>query len=290
MRLALIGPGGQVGSDVANAARAAGFDVLPLARADCDVTDRPSLVRAFAPLGPGDIVVNTAAFHRTDDCEDRPDLAFGVNTIGAHNVAAVANERGAAVAFYSSDYVFGNSSAARPYVESDSVAPVNVYGASKVAGETLVRLANPNAYILRIASVFGTAGSSGKGGNFVETMLAKARRDERIEVVDDIVMTPTYAADAAALTVALIARRAQAGVYHLTNSGACSWREFADGIFTAAGLATRAVAVPSERMPTRARRPAYSALASERLSEFDLAARPWQAALRDYLVSRKHIA
>jgi dTDP-4-dehydrorhamnose reductase len=121
-------------------------------------------------------------------------------------------------------------------------------------------------------------------------MLAKARRDERIEVVDDIVMTPTYAADAAALTVALIARRAQAGVYHLTNSGACSWREFADGIFTAAGLATRAVAVPSERMPTRAQRPAYSALASERLSEFDLAARPWQAALRDYLVSRKHIA
>ena len=286
MRLALIGPGGQVGSDVAKAASAAGFEVLPLTRADCDVTDRPSLERAFAPLGPGDIVVNTAAFHRTDDCEDRPDLAFGVNGIGAHNVAAAANERGAAVAFYSSDFVFGNAPATRPYVESDRVGPVNIYGASKVAGETLVRLANPHAYILRIASVFGTAGSSGKGGNFVETMLAKARRGERIEVVDDIVMTPTYAADAAKLTVGLIAKRASAGVYHLANSGPCSWHEFANGIFEAAGLATRAVAVSAAAAPSRAQRPAYSALASERLGDFGLAARPWQAGLREYLVAR----
>src|SRR5471032_211093 len=93
MRLALIGPGGQVGTDVAKAAAAAGLEVLPLTRADCDVTDRPSLARAFAPLLAGDIVVNTAAFHRTDECEDRPDLAFSVNGIGAHNVAAAANER-----------------------------------------------------------------------------------------------------------------------------------------------------------------------------------------------------
>jgi dTDP-4-dehydrorhamnose reductase len=290
MRLALIGPGGQVGSDVAKAAYAAGIEVLPLARADCDVTDRPSLARAFASLGPDDIVVNTAAFHRTDECEERPDLAFGVNGMGAHNVAAAANERGAAVAFYSSDYVFGNAPATRPYVESDVVAPVNVYGVSKAAGETLVRLANPKAYVLRIASVFGTAGSSGKGGNFVETMLAKARRDERIEVVDDIVMTPTYAADAAALTVDLITRRAPAGVYHLTNSGPCSWCEFANGIFAAAGLPTRAAGVSSVRTSTGAQRPAYSALASERLADFGLAARPWQAVLREYLVARGHIA
>ena len=290
MRLALIGPGGQVGTDVAKAAAAAGLEVLPLTRADCDVTDRPSVARAFAPLLAGDIVVNTAAFHRTDECEDRPDLAFGVNAIGAHNVAAAAHDRGASVVFYSSDYVFGSAIATQPYVESDLVGPVNVYGASKIAGETLARLANPNAYVLRIASVFGTAGSSGKGGNFVETMLAKARRGERVEVVDDIVMTPTYAADAASLTVALVALRAPAGVYHLTNSGACSWREFADGIFEAAGLATRAVAVASEQSPTVARRPAYSALASETLRNFGLAARPWHAALRDYLVARGHIA
>jgi dTDP-4-dehydrorhamnose reductase len=290
MRLALIGPRGQVGSDIAKAAAGAGFDLVPLSHADCDVTDKPSLARAFASLGPGDIVVNTAAFHRTDECEDRPDLAFGVNGIGAHNVAAAANERGAAVAFYSSDYVFGNANVERPYVESDDVAPVNIYGASKVAGEILVRLANPNAFIFRIASVFGTAGSSGKGGNFVETMLGKARRNERIAVVDDIVMSPTYAADAATLTVALIARGAPAGIYHLANSGACSWREFADGIFAAAGLTVRAIAVATDPAASRVRRPAYSPLASEKLGEFGLAARPWQDALHDYLVNKGHIA
>jgi dTDP-4-dehydrorhamnose reductase len=290
MRLALIGPHGQVGTDVAKAASAAGLEVVPIAHADCDVTDRSSLERAFAPLGSGDIVVNTAAFHRTDECEDRPDLAFGVNGMGAHNVAAAAHERGAAVAFYSSDYVFGNVLAGRPYLESDDVAPVNVYGASKVAGETLTRLGNPNAYILRIASVFGTAGSSGKGGNFVETMLAKARRDERVEVVDDIVMSPTFAADAAALSVALFTRRAPAGIYHLANSGACSWREFADGIFSTAGLSTRAIPVATVPDTSRVRRPAYSALASEKLSQFGLTARPWQAALREYLVQKGHIA
>jgi dTDP-4-dehydrorhamnose reductase len=290
MRLALIGPSGQVGTDVAKAASAAGIEVVPISHADCDVTDRSSLERAFALLGSGDIVVNTAAFHRTDECEDRPDLAFGVNGMGAHNVAAAAHERGTGVVFYSSDYVFGNVPAGRPYVESDEVAPVNVYGASKVAGETLTRLGNPNAYILRIASVFGTAGSSGKGGNFVETMLAKARRDERVEVVDDIVMSPTFAADAAALSVALFTRRAPAGIYHLTNSGACSWREFADGIFTAAGLSTRAISVATVPDASRVRRPAYSAMASEKLSQFGLTARPWQAALREYLAQKGHIA
>jgi dTDP-4-dehydrorhamnose reductase len=290
MRLALIGPGGQVGSDVAKAARSAGIDVLPLPHAECDVTDRSSLARAFAAIGADDVVINTAAFHRTDECEDRPDLAFGVNAMGAHNVATAANERNAAVVFYSSDYVFGNAQAAKSYVESDPVAPVNVYGASKAAGEMLVGLANPQAYVFRIASVFGTAGSSGKGGNFVETMLAKARKGERIEVVDDIVMTPTYAADAAALTVALLEKGAPPGFYHLSNRGACSWRAFADGIFEAAGLTTRAVAVDSGSAPSRVQRPAYSALASEKLHTFGLAARPWQAALRDYLTSKGHLA
>ena len=290
MRLALIGSGGQVGSDVSKAASAAGIEVLPLTHAACDVTDRASLTRSFAGLGAGDVVVNTAAFHRTEECEDRPELAFGVNAMGAHNVAAAANERGAVVVFYSSDYVFGNAHSARPYVESDPVAPVNLYGVSKAAGELLVRAANPRAYVFRIASVFGTAGASGKGGNFVETMLAKARKGERIEVVDDIVMTPTSSADAAALTVALLEKSAPPGVYHLSNSGACSWREFADGIFETAGLTTRAIAITSRGAPSRVQRPAYSALASEKLATYGLAARPWHAALREYLGSKGHLA
>jgi dTDP-4-dehydrorhamnose reductase len=290
VRVALIGAGGQLGTDIAAAVRKAGMDLLPLWSADCDVTDRTSLERAFAGLEPGDIVVNTAAFHRTDDCEDRPDLAFAVNSAGAHNVATAARARGAAVAFFSSDFVFDGAQAARPYVESDAVKPINIYGVSKAAGETLVGLANPQAYVVRVASVFGVAGSRGKGGNFVETMLAKAKQGERIEVVDDIVMSPTFAADAAELTVRLIADGAPYGVYHLTNSGACSWHEFADAILTAAGSGARAAAVASARVPTRAARPAYSALASQRLSALGLTVRPWRDGLFDYLRARGHVA
>jgi dTDP-4-dehydrorhamnose reductase len=289
LRVAVIGAGGQVGTEVVRAARAAGFDVLPLSHEECAVEDRAALDRALTALAPGDIVVNTAAYHRTDDCEDRPQEALAINAVGARNAALSAHTRGAAIVYYSSDYVFDGAQCARPYAESDAASPINAYGVSKLAGEMFVRLVNPQAFVLRIASVFGVAGSRGKGGNFVETMLAKARRGEKIEVVDDIVMTPTFAADAADLTVALLARRAPPGTYHLTNAGACSWHEFATAIISGAGLDVPVAAVASASMPTRARRPAYSALASERLSSLGLSARPWRDALTDYLRARGHV-
>lgn len=289
MRVAVIGAGGQVGSDVVRAARAAGIETLELAHDRCPVEDSAALDRALAGLGAVDFVVNTAAYHRTDDCEDHPEDAFAINAVGARNAAASARGAGAGIVYFSSDYVFDGAQSARPYVESDRAEPINVYGVSKAAGERLVRLANANSYVLRIASVFGVAGSRGKGGNFVETMIAKARRGEKIEVVDDIVMTPTYAADAAALTVALLVRRAEPGVYHLTNDGACSWHEFATAILSGARLEAHAAPVSSAAMPTRARRPPYSALASERLAPLGLSARPWREALLEYLRARGHV-
>jgi dTDP-4-dehydrorhamnose reductase len=288
LRVAVIGAGGQVGTEVVHAARNAGFDILPLSHEQCPVEDRTALDAALSSLAPGDVVVNTAAYHRTEDCEDRPQDALAINAVGARNAALSAHARGASIVYYSSDYVFDGEHCARPYVESDPAAPINAYGVSKLAGEMFVRLANSQALVLRIASVFGVAGSRGKGGNFVETMLAKARRGEKIEVVDDIVMTPTYAADAAALTVALLARRAPPGTYHLTNTGAVSWHEFATAIVRGAGLDAKVAAVASASVPTRARRPAYSALASERLSALGLSARPWRDALGDYLRARGH--
>ena len=229
-------------------------------------------------IGSDDAVVNTAAFHRTDECEEKPELAMAVNALGAYNVAAAARERGATIAFLSSDFVFDGSKSTA-YVESDVPRPINAYGVSKLAGEMLVAHENPSNYVARISSVFGAAGSSGKGGNFVETMLAKARRRERIEVVDDIVMAPTYAADAARLLVALLVKRAPFGVYHLANSGECSWRAFADAILEAAGETARAVAVPSSSVPTKAPRPPHSTLASERRSLLGMTARPWREGL-----------
>jgi len=284
-KIAVIGARGQLGSEVMRAAAAASVEAIPINREQCDVRDESAVRSAFEKIAPLDLVVNTAAFHRVDDCESRPGTATAVNVRGAYNVANAARAAGAATAFISSDFVFDGSKSA-PYVESDEPAPLNVYGATKAAGEAVTRLANPKSYVLRIASVFGPAGSSGKGGNFVETMIAKARAGERPAVRDDLIMSPTSAADAAGLLVELLRRRAPPGAYHLSNAGQCSWREFADVIFELSGSPLRAEPARNADTPDRARRPRFSALASERLGELGLAARPWREALAEHLTLR----
>ena len=282
MQIAIIGASGQIGSEVARAAGAAGADVLAVNHAACDVTDVTSVERALAPLRAGDAVVNTAAFHRTDACEEAVDQALSVNALGAFNVAAAARNRGATVVYLSTDFVFDGAKRT-PYVENDPPSPINVYGASKAAGEALTRAANPASYIVRVSAVFGPAGSSGKGGNFVEAMVAKARAGEAPEVVEDIVMAPTSAIDAAALLVELVRRSAPFGVYHLANAGACSWLEFTSAICTLIGAGVRPRALKASQVNGKARRPLYSVLASDRLSALGLQTRNWSAALAEYL-------
>jgi len=285
VKIAVIGAPGQVGSEVVAAARAVGLETVALAHADCDVTDRASLDAVFRDLRDGDFAINTAAFHRTDACEDDPERAMAVNALGAYNSAAAAHERGAGIVFVSTDFVFDGSKDTA-YVESDAPRPINAYGVSKFAGEMLAAHANPSHYVVRMSSVFGAAGASGKGGNFVETIVSKARSGAPIDVVDDIVMAPTYAADAAGLLVELLSSRAPFGLYHLANGGECSWREFADAILADSGSAARSRPISSKDLSTRAKRPRHSTLASEKLAPLGLKARPWREALDAYLIEK----
>jgi len=288
-KIFVIGANGQFGSALMKAAHDSDCVAVAISHAECEVSDASSVDRALGQLGQHDAVINTAAFHKTDECEDAPQRAIAVNALGAHHVAAAATRRGASAVYVSSDYVFDGAKQ-QPYVESDPPKPLNIYGVSKAAGEMFVRLANPSHYIVRLSSVFGVAGSRGKGGNFVETIIAKAKAGTAPLVVDDIVMAPTSAADAAKLTIELIARGAPSGIYHLANAGECSWYEFAREILALAGLPVGAQATRSEAMPTRARRPRYSVLASERLGAVGLKARSWQEGLRDYLKEKGYLA
>jgi dTDP-4-dehydrorhamnose reductase len=285
MQIAVIGATGQIGHDIVLEARAAGASVLPFDHTQVDVTDERSVEEALAALQPGDVVVNTAAFHRTDECEDWPDRAMAVNSVGAFRVAVQAARRTATVVFLSSDFVFDGTKSS-PYLESDAGRPLSVYGMTKLAGEDLVARANPAYYIARISSVFGVAGSSGKGGNFVESMLAKARAGESPAVVDDLVMAPTSASDAARLLVQLCVRSAPFGTYHLANAGACSWFEFANAILEESGSAQRATPIRWVREDGKAPRPRYSVLASEKLEALGLRTRPWRDALVEYLTRK----
>ena len=287
VRVAVIGCNGQIGAEVVRAAKAAGFDVLELSHADCEVTTIDSVEHALTSLGPLDVAVNTAAFHRTDECEEATDRALAVNALGAYNVAATARARGARVVYLSTDFVFDGDKKT-PYLESDAPSPINAYGASKAAGEALTRAANPGFYIVRVSAVFGPAGSSGKGGNFVETMVAKAKAGDIPDVVDDIVMAPTSAIDAATLLVELLRRRAPFGIYHLANAGSCSWLEFTEAIFGLVGARGHPRALKAAQTDGKARRPLYSVLASQRLADVGLQSRDWRTALAEYLKLKGH--
>lgn len=257
-----------------------------LSHADIEVTDGPGVLDRLTAVAP-EVVINCAAFHRVDECEARFEEAFRVNALGARNVALACARLGALAVYVSTDYVFGGE-AGRPYVEADPPAPVNVYGASKVAGEHLVAAAAPRALIVRVASLFGVAGASGKGGNFVETMIRKARAGEAIHVVDDLVMSPTSTADASAAIRGLIAR-GYTGIAHATNAGACSWYGFARAIFSMLGLEADLQPQRSADLPSAARRPRSAALASSVLEGLGLARPPWEDALRRYLAAKGYL-
>ena len=280
MRVAVIGSTGQLGQDLV---RAWDGEAVGFSHGDLDVTDGVGVASAMQSLRP-DWVINTAAYHRVDDCEINPGLAFAANALGAQNVARAASLVGAGVVFFSTDYVFGAQDRKRdhPYEEGDAPQPLNVYGVSKAAGEQLVMQANERHIVVRTAGLYGTA-TSRKGWTFPELMLEKARNEGSVSVVTDQVLSPTFTADLAGKTRELVERDAK-GVFHLTNAGECSWFEFARGTFELAGVEAEMEPIQTGQTGRRARRPSYSALATSRLAGVGVSpVRPWQEALGDYL-------
>lgn len=294
----IIGATGQLGSDLVRAAAAAGVEHASLGHEDVEVTDAVSLTRVFRRLRPS-VVINTAAFHQVDRCEDDPRRAHSVNAVGASLVGQAARNHGARCVHVSTDYVFdgdkpptpdGHLSSETAYTETDPVRPLNVYGASKAAGEQLVAQALDDYLVVRISSLFGVAGARGKngGGNFIDTIIERARAGTPLRVVADRWMTPTYATDAATAILALALGDAR-GMVHVTNEGGCSWHALATAAVSFAGFTTAVAAVPAATQPSRAPRPRNSALYTGRLAALlGAPLRPWRDALRAYLAAKGH--
>jgi dTDP-4-dehydrorhamnose reductase len=176
-----------------------------------------------------------------------------------------------------------------PYVEADTPAPINVYGVSKLAGEHLIRYSLERHFIFRVTGLYGVAGSSGKGGNFVELMLRLASEGKDIRVVDDQRLTPTYTVDLAH-QIALVVETDNYGLYHATSEGDCTWFEFAAEIFRQSGVNPNLSRAKTGDFGERATRPAYSVLENRALQRLGLnRMRPWTEALRDYLAERASI-
>jgi len=281
MKFTVIGADGQLGTDLCRVIRQAD-ELVELTWEDVEVADIESVSAALAKAG-GDVVVNTAAYHKVDECESNKELSFKVNELGAGIVAQKCAELGAACVFISTDYVYGgDAERSTPYVEDELPAPLNVYGASKAAGEAAVRQANPKHFIVRSTGLYGKV-VSGKGYNFVGLMLKLAKEKPEVRVVDDQILTPTYTLDLAEKIVE-VCKTQKFGTYHMTNAGHCSWFEFTKKIFELAGVKTPLHPTTSEQFKTAARRPAYSVLDNKRLRDEGFAEmRSWQEALEAYL-------
>jgi dTDP-4-dehydrorhamnose reductase len=285
LRALLIGANGQLGHDLRDTWKG---ELITFGHQQLDVCDRERTLEIIVSERP-DIVINTAAYHRVDECETQVERSFAVNAQGAKNAADAAREADAAIMFISTDYVFDGEKGS-PYVETDSARPLSVYGTSKLAGEHLVRQANQKHYIVRSSSLFGVAGASGKGGNFVETMLNKARAGDPLRVVDDQVSIPTYTFDLAEKLQELAATE-RYGLYHVTNNGETSWHDFAAKIFDLAGLEPSLSRISAAELALPARRPAYSVMENRALGEARVdQARPWPAALEDYMTRKGYLA
>ncbi|MFC1951001.1 dTDP-4-dehydrorhamnose reductase [Chloroflexota bacterium] len=282
MRVSIIGAKGQLGSDLCTILSSS--DIVPLTHSDIEITDINSVIEALTKCKP-DVVINTAAYVRVDDCEINQDKAFLVNALGARNVAVVAQELGSKLVHISTDAVFGNELQTHtvPYTEFDNASPINVYGKSKLAGEELVRHLCCRHFVVRTSGLFGLTGSSGKGGNFIESILSIASNQEELKVVNDQVLSPTYAKDLANKIAQLITTEYY-GIYHITNRSYCSWYEFACEIIKQAGLKLSIIPISSDQYPQKAKRSSFSVLDNYHLRLLGMDdIRPWQEALADYI-------
>ena len=285
MKIALIGADGQLGTDVYKYFKGKDLEVIGLTEKEIDVCDLNICKDLLIKLKP-DLIINTAAFHQVDICEDEAVTTFDVNVAGVKILSDICLKLDIPLMHFSTDFVFGGYHKEKPYIESDCPKPVSIYGISKLAGECVIQYVLKKYYLIRVCGLYGYAGSMGKGSNFVELMIRMAEEGKDIKVVDDQILTPTSTKDVARKLYELI-QTGKYGLYHMTNAGSCSWYEFACEIFKLAGLSPNVSPTTSEEFGAKARRPAYSVLDNENLRAIGLKdMRNWKEALKDYIDAR----
>jgi dTDP-4-dehydrorhamnose reductase len=289
MKALLLGPNGQLGTDIqsANDRRGEPVKIQAVGRAQIDLSNIEAAITALREL-KFDVLINCSSYHKTDEVEANAQQAFTINAHLVRRLSELAAEKHARFFHVSTDYVFGGQRQNSPLSEDAPKAPVNIYGASKAMGEDLALLSGSDTVIARVASLFGVAGASGKGGNFVETMLRLAKEKGELRVVADQTMSPTSTFDIASAMIDMILAKAPPGIWHIVNSGAATWFEFAERIISAANVKAQVIPIKTEQFPTPAARPRYSALDNAKFSKAIHALRPWQDALEDYLVAKGH--
>lgn len=289
-KIAIIGSHGQLGTDLLRVlGQNTDYQISPLTHRDIEITDKESVRTILDKIKP-DIIINTAAYHRVNEIESNPEKAFMVNGIANKNLAEYTLTQKQTLIFFSSDYVFGVDKERNiPYRETDCPGPINIYGISKLIGEQIIRYTNPKHFIIRTTGLFGIAGSSEKGGNFVEIVLQKAKENSIVRMVDDQVSTPTYSLDLARQINNLL-KTNEYGLYHATAEGYCSWYEFTKEIFKLTNIKVRLEPISSSELMQKVKRPSYSVLENANLKKLGInIMRSWKEGLKDYLKEKGYL-
>lgn len=275
-KIFIAGAGGGLGSELVSFFTENGAEVRASFHSDLDITDREKTrveIERFAP----DIIINCAALTRVEVCEEKPELAFAINAIGAHNLAIGAELAGAISIYISTDYVFDGSK--NTFNEEDTPHPLNVYGVSKLAGELLVRSATEKHYIIRTSALFGGKIKNG----FAPLMEKKAQNNETASVVSDVVTSPTSISNLAEKIFEMTEKKVPYGVYHVTNQGEASWYDFAKKIFELTETSGTVLPISASESGGRARRPKRTVLENNALVRAGIPLLPaWDVALRKY--------
>lgn len=251
MKVLITGSNGMLGHDLINALKER-HDLIPTTSKTLDITDKKQTIDYIRDKKP-DIVINSAAYTDVDGCEENRELAYSVNGEGVRNLALACRDIDCPLVHISTDYVF-DGSATEPIREDGEIGPISVYGKSKLEGEEAIQEILDKYFIIRTAWLYGI-----NGRNFPKTMLELAENHPEITVVYDEVGTPTYTPDLAEGISRLI-ETDYYGIYHLTNSGSCSWCEFARYIFEIAGRDVKVIPVTASEFARPAPRPSYSVL------------------------------
>src|SRR3569832_2773305 len=286
-KILVTGANGQVGWELMRRAEKFGVTAVGTERAELDITD-VSAVDAVITPGAFDEVVNAAAYTAVDKAESEPDKAYAVNRDGAAYLAQACAKAGIPLIHISTEYVFDGTKQG-PYVEDDPINPINVYGASKAAGEQAIREHLEQHLILRTSWVYGV-----HGNNFVNTMLRLAKERDELHVVADQWGCPTAAGDIAEVILGWIARmligeQITWGIYHFCGEGKTTWHEFAETIITSAAEQAKRSAIPvwpirAAGGPAPAAGPRNSVMTCARIQiVFAVAPRPWRVALLEVM-------
>jgi dTDP-4-dehydrorhamnose reductase len=279
MRVAITGANGQLGQELVKQ-WGSNHQIFALGRQVMDITNPQQVSHVIGEIQP-DVVVHCAAYTAVDQAESDEDTAYAVNAFGTRNVASAAEKIGSKLIYISTDYVF-NGRGTIPYREYDNTDPQSVYGKSKRAGEVLAQTLSSRYFIVRTSWVYGLYGN-----NFVKTMKKLAETRKQLKVVHDQVGSPTFTKDLAQFLAQLM-NTEKYGIYHASNTGVCSWFEFAKAIFELSYINIDVEPCTTEEFPRPAPRPSFSvmehlAIRANGFVDF----RPWREGLKDFLTEWK---